>query len=449
MVLIYIHKSSPRLQYIAAFIFKEIIKTPYAITSHADSFKQFDGIKLNYTEKKICEDELRVPNSGLLFQTVIKEQPIEVFEINSIKAFFRSSSQNNDEYPFDIFSASFYLLTRYEEYLPHKKDNYGRYSYKNSLAFKENFLQIPLINIWVNKFAETLKIRDPKFEFRMPNFKYHPTYDIDIAWSYLHKGFARSTVGGIQAILGLKINTLTQRLKVLSGSKKDPFDNYGWLDELHQLYSLTPIYFFLVAEKNGLYDKNILPTSTAMQQLIKDHAEKYAIGLHPSWRSVDLSLIKKEKETLEQISRVEVLKSRQHYIRFNLPEGYRRLIEAGLSDDYSMGYATSNGFRASVASSHFWYNLEKQEQTTLRIHPFCYMDSTSIFQQKLSAEEAYTEMLYYYNTCKKINGTFISILHNNLLGNDKKKWKDMYGQFLKTIERTDTETQSAGRQFNF
>jgi hypothetical protein len=77
------------------------------------------------------------------------------------------------------------------------------------------------------------------------------------------------------------------------------------------------------------------------------------------------------------------------------------------------------------------------------------MDSTSIFQQKLSAEEAYTEMLYYYNTCKKINGTFISILHNNLLGNDKKKWKDMYGQFLKTIERTDTETQSAGRQFNF
>ena len=78
---------------------------------------------------------------------------------------------------------------------------------------------------------------------------------------------------------------------------------------------------------------------------------------------------KKRKETLEQISRVEVFKSRQHYIRFNLPEGYRRLIEAGLSDDYSMGYATSNGFRASVASSHFWYNLEKQEQTTLRIHP--------------------------------------------------------------------------------
>ena len=121
MVLIYIHKSSPRLQYIAAFIFKEIIKTPYAITSHADSFKQFDGIKLNYTEKKICEDELRVPNSGLLFQTVIKEQPIEVFEINSIKAFSGHLHKTMMNIRLIFFSASFYLLTRYEEYLPHKK----------------------------------------------------------------------------------------------------------------------------------------------------------------------------------------------------------------------------------------------------------------------------------------------------------------------------------------
>jgi len=36
-------------------------------------------------------------------------------------AFFKSEG----DYPFDIFSAVFYLLSRYEEYLPYKKDMYG------------------------------------------------------------------------------------------------------------------------------------------------------------------------------------------------------------------------------------------------------------------------------------------------------------------------------------
>ena len=74
MVLIYVKNTSPRLQYIAHFIFKEIIKTPYAITSHEESFRDFDGIKINYSSKKISEKELKVMDCGLLFQQGITEQ---------------------------------------------------------------------------------------------------------------------------------------------------------------------------------------------------------------------------------------------------------------------------------------------------------------------------------------------------------------------------------------
>lgn len=434
MVLIYIHKSTTRLQYIAAFIFKELIKVPYAITTHKQSFNKFEEIKLNYTDEQIGTDELRIPNCDLLNQTGVQPFKIDVFEYKSNKAFFRSSSQNDDEYAFDIFSAIFYLLSRYEEYLPHDKDEYGRYSHINSLAFKNNFLKLPLINIWVKDFTEWIKNKKKNFQPQESYFKFHPTYDIDIAYSYLNKGFVRNAFGSIQSVLALNGESLAQRFKVLSRVADDPFDNFDWLHDFHERYSLTPFYFFLVASKNGLYDKNILPEKKAMQQLISKHAEKYKVGLHPSWQSGDdLSLLRREKETLEKLSQTEISKSRYHYIHFNLPGGYSRLIDTGITDEYSMGYGDINGFRASVAYSFFWYDLEKEVPTKLRIHPYCYMDSTAIYNEKLSVDEAYNEMLYFFNTCKKFHGTCITIFHNHLLGSDKMEWRQVYEKFIYEI----------------
>ncbi len=89
------------------------------------------------------------------------------------------------DFPFDIFAATFYLLSRYEEYLPHEKDMYGRYAHENSLAFKEGFLKLPLINIWLRDFAGSIrKLNIQSFNIQFSTFNFLPTYDIDIAYSY-------------------------------------------------------------------------------------------------------------------------------------------------------------------------------------------------------------------------------------------------------------------------
>ncbi len=430
MVLIFVHKSSPRLQYIAAFIFKELIKTPYSITSHKESFINFEGIKINYTEEKIAEDEIHIHPSGLLHQQGIQPQEIEIFESIGNAAFFRSFLQQQNNYPFDIFAATFYLLTRYEEYLPHKKDKYGRYDHTNSLAFNHNFLHLPLLNIWIDDFLKTLQKRYPQIHFTWTDFKFIPTYDVDIAYSYLHKGLLRNAGGVLGSLLTLKFKSLLQRSKTLISKKDDPFDNYEWLHSLDYKYGLNPVYFFLVAEKNGLYDKNILPRTVAMQQLIKEHAEKYAIGLHPSWQSGDdKNLLIKEKQILEKIADQNITKGRQHYLRMSLPATYQQLLKAGITDDYTMGYGAVNGFRASVATTFFWYDIEKEEQTKLRVHPFCYMDSVSIHHQKTLPQQGFNEMVQYYNVCQKYSGTFICIMHNHLLVT--KQWRNVYEKFLK------------------
>jgi hypothetical protein len=191
-----------------------------------------------------------------------------------------------------------------------------------------------------------------------------------------------------------------------------------------------------VAEKNRGYDKNNPPHHPAIKGLIKQHALQYSIGIHPSWQSGDAEpLLWKEKKYLEEVSGVAITKSRQHYIRFTLPCSFRKLISAGITEDYSMGYGSINGFRASVASPFYWYDLEKEEQTSLKLIPFCYMDANSFYEQKLSATEALAEMLHYYREIKSVNGLLVTIWHNNFLGGDKRfvGWSEVYEEFLSKL----------------
>ena len=100
-----------------------------------------------------------------------------------------------------------------------------------------------------------------------------------------------------------------------------------------------------------------------------------------------------------------------------------------------MGYGSINGFRASVASPFYWYDLEKEEATYLLLYPFCYMEANSFFEQKITPQQALEEMRHYYQQVKKVNGTFISIWHNTFLGTDErfKGWRDVYYQFIQEV----------------
>ncbi|MEJ7589330.1 MAG: polysaccharide deacetylase family protein [Ferruginibacter sp.] len=425
-LLLYASATSARLQYICDFIFKEVMALDFSITKEASIFQKHTGITINYTNEVAGNASIKIGNYGLLFESNIRQQDIVCFEVNNYTAFFKTE---NGDLPFDIFSASFYLISRYEEYLPHKKDMYGRYAHENSLAFKKNFLHLPMVNIWIGELIRVINNKFPGFRFNRPHFAFIPTYDIDMAFSYRYKGWLRNAGGFIKS-------PSLQRIKVLAGLTMDPFDSYDWLHKLNNRHKMHPVYFFLLASKNAGYDKNIFPGKKAMWDLVRQHTEKYSVGLHPSWQSGDNRvLLQQEKEQLERMAGVQVIKSRQHYIRFDLPGSYRGLEEAGIRDDYSMGYGSINGFRASVASSFYWFDLEKNLQGQLRIHPFCFMDANSFYEENLAPAAAFNELLQYYSVCKEINGQMITVWHNNFLGTDPRfaGWKGIYEQFIELI----------------
>ncbi|MEX1203484.1 MAG: hypothetical protein WEA59_09585 [Ferruginibacter sp.] len=425
-LLIYSHTSSSRLRYICNFIFQEQLGIAYKLTIDSEAFIIHQGPKINYSETSLSSNEFHLAPHQLLFEKSIHSQSIECFQWNNNIAFFKS---NTGDYGFDIFAASFYLLTRYEEYLPHTKDMYGRYPHTSSLAFREGFLNKPIVQIWVSFFAKTLRSTFADITFKSSLFRCIPTYDIDIAYSYKGKGLLRN-IGGF-----LKSPSV-ERLSVLTGLQKDPYDVYLYLNGLHSKHTLSPIYFFLVATSRGEFDKNISPYSHLMWRLFKQHAKKYSIGIHPSWNSYgNVASIRKEKKILETATEKAITQSRQHYIRFNLPHSFEQLLDAGITDDYSMGFGSINGFRASVADSFNWYDLSKETTTILRIHPFCWMDANSYYEQKQDAATTFSEIDYYYQQCKAVNGQFITIVHNNFLGTDAlfNGWREMYEKFISQL----------------
>jgi hypothetical protein len=427
VLLIYSSISSPRLDYICATLFNKEV----TITTDKLAYINYTSVKLNYSNEQFSEQDLTIIPSGLLFQKNIQDQQIQCFEWNGLTSFFKTGSGT---IPFDFFSAAFYLISRYEEWQPFMPDQYRRYAHVNSIAYKNNFLHLPLVDLWLLEFEKKVQEFYPNFQLPKREFSFVPTYDVDIAFCYLHQPFFKNLFGFYRDLLTGKLESFLERGNVYSGYHKDPYDQFDFLDEINDKYKLQAIYFFLLADKRKGVDKNIHPSKKALQALINKIAGKYATGIHPSWQSgEEHGLLEKEINTLSNITRQPITISRQHYLKMTIPETYPLLLKAGIKKDYTLGYGTSNGFRASYARPFYWYDLENEKITDLEIHPFCFMDANSIFELRSPVYEAKNELQELWDQIKKVRGEMVCIFHNHFLTDQPAwvEWKKMYIDFLK------------------
>jgi len=437
--LIFSHSITPRLVYVVDFL-SQYYGLSFGITSDEVRYRNAtEKVRINYSFHRLNPGEIFIHPHALLSETYIRHVKVECFEKTSglsqfkvYKAFFRAEG----EVGFDLLAAIFYLLSRYEEYLPHHSDSYGRFDHEDSVAWKNDFLNIPLVNIWLKDFRRLLAEKNSQFTTPGSRFSFLPTYDIDMAWSFRNKGVKRNAGGLFSSLLQFKFKRLMYRVRVLRGKIADPFDAYDWMNNLHRSFGLKPIYFFLLGRDRNRYDKNIDSNNPVFQKLVRKIAETDKVALHPSWASGDHpELLAKERRTLEHITRQTINTSRQHFIRFEMPVTFERLLDAGIVNDHSMGYGSINGFRASIATPFFWYDLKKEEKTRLLIHSFCFMDANAYYEQQLDPEEALEEMLRYYQVIRAVEGTMITIWHNSFLGTGEefRGWKEVYEQFVVTV----------------
>ena len=432
MLLVYTHKITPRLTYTLKHFFTRILQIPVQITTKVEEFVAHNDLKISYTKNPLG-NEFFIRSVDLLFEQGINDVEIVMAKWDDADCFFHS--KQSATVPFDVFAATFYLLSRYEEYLPHVKDHYERFPAVESLAYKNGFLEKPLIDIWAYKFRELLKERFPDYEFAERKFEYLSTIDVDLALNYKHKGVVRTVGAFLLDIFSFRLIEVINRAMAIMGFRKDPFDTFDELLFFQKEYNIKTIFFFLVGDYTT-YDKNISSRNSKFKSLIKSVADYACVGLHPSYFTMhDEAILKKEKLRLENILNRPALKSRQHFLRIDLPETYQNLINLEVEEDYSMGYAAHCGFRASTCTPFYFYDLDYEIQTPLKIFPFAVMDVTLRDYLEFNNKRAYEAILNLAYEVKKVDGTFITLFHNETLSNRGKwrRWKKLYIDIFKHL----------------
>ncbi len=429
-VVVYSPFVNERLRYVMGWLMKERLQLDVRITDNKEEADLSECAVYYGMQQagKFC-----VPAAGMLQQTGTAAVKAAVGSWGQLPTLF-AMGEDGYTIPFDIFSAVFYLITRYEEYGGYVPDKHGRYPATESVLSKSGWLQRPIVDEWVYALKKELQKR-LNVEVSEMQFVFRPTYDIDMAYAHLHKGAKRIAGAFLRALAAGNLREISLRAQVLKKKQKDAYDSFRWLRQVHKEYGFIPTYFVLSTLRTTKFDKNIHPEHPAMVRVIKNLAKEGIIGIHPSYYSGEGNVMQAERGVLETVVGKRTVISRQHYIRAVLPQTYRSLIAAGITEDYSMGYGTHLGFRAGTGSSFMWYDLEQDMKTNLRVVPFCFMDTTAHYEAGLTTQQAFEKLEAMSKLLEQTGSKLITVFHNFSLGTDEEwtGWRQAYELFLHSM----------------
>ncbi len=426
-VKIYSEENVPRLRYIAGLILGDILGLPWEVIT--DKRKLGKHPVINYSGEMI-KGALKISPDTLLFEKGIAGRDIIVDEWKGLPVFFPTSPDS--DLPFDIFAASFFLVSRYEEYFEFQPDEHGRFPASSSLAFKNGFLDIPVVDLWAKEFAKAFLKKFQTLAFKRNEYKALLTIDADQPFTYHQNSLFRS-IGSL--FRDMKSNTVNggDHKRTVNKGEHDPYDVFGYLAGTIEKSNTDARFFFPVGD-NSKYDKNPSWKNDEYRNLIKRLAGKFITGLHPSYNAAgNFSKLNSEMSRLKTILRKDIRLSRFHYVRLFFPRSYRNILKAGISEDYSMGYPDEPGFRAGIARPYWFYDVPEDQQTNLKIIPFQVMDEALIINKKLDPAASMEIILKLINETRKAGGLFVSIWHNTSLPDDPvwKGWREVFELTLK------------------
>lgn len=428
MITIYCEHISPRLSYTCKVIFEDILGQPHRLTDDESVFLTSNE-GLNYSNKDIKDKPFIRPH-GLLFEQGIRTQDLQRDRDGHI---FQAKSNLVEH---DLLASCFYLISRYEEYVDNRRDAFGRFESRQSFMGRANLLHRPLVDIWAHELYSALAMRFPFIPRLTRTYSQLSTIDVDVAYAYKSRNWWRRTRSSLHDLKNLDFKRIKQRQRVLKGTEPDPFDSFDELRHLHQEAGVPAHFFFLIG-KYGPLDKNLSPKRNDIQKLVLEVGEWAEVGLHPSMASnSSVKALKMEFARLAKTTGKKVDTSRQHFLYLDLPYTYRRLIKLGIEVDFTMGFADHVGFRAGTSHPFPWYDLKEEKMTSMFLMPLSLMDASLQDYMGLSPEEALVEVQRIKEEVKAINGTFVSLWHNDSV-TDHGKWQGWKKVFLECLAPID------------
>ncbi|HOW86856.1 MAG TPA: polysaccharide deacetylase family protein [Candidatus Aminicenantes bacterium] len=415
------------------------------------------------------QKELRI--SDRLFQSplalwggpsVLSSQPLERWavsqdlpEVNSITdsipVIFGKSShgywiENNEKciwLGLDIFGSAFFMLTRYEEFLKGERDEHNRFPATSSLASRENFLDRPIVDEYVEILWSCIKRLWPEIRRRQHSFRIMLSHDVDspfmsseMNWTAILKSMA----GDVIKRNNLRIAVRRFSSRAMKKTSSDPSNTFGLIMDLSEQYGHQSEFYF-IPDHTSKYDGCYHINDPSILGLIgRIHERGHHLGLHASYNSYrnPQQITSEFKKILNVATRLGIEQKlwggRQHYLRWENPATWQTWEDAGLNYDATLSYADRVGFRCGTCKPFPVFNIQSRRELRLIEYPLVVMDKT-LFSRKymgLLPEQALEKTFRLCRTCQQFSGIFSMLWHNTSLVFD---WeKSFYIETLKALD---------------
>lgn len=409
----------------ARYAVQQVLGTMLGWTVHwvhrRDELSSAEGPCLVYGQEPLA-GAFHVRPSGLLEASGTGTEDPSVMLVDDLPVLYPVQEA---DLPFDPFAATFFQLARLEEYAPMECDAHGRPRAEGFHAVRRGYVHRPVVDEWALHLAACWRAKDPRLPQPERSYRSVRTVDLDNGFKYLGRPLWRTAGSMTRDLLRHNRPEVQRRLRVLAGQEPDPFDVYADLERRWALMGRTV--FFVLAAERGARDHAVPTRYRPYMQRLRRLAGWAEVGVHPSYRSSERpALIGRERAALEKALERPVLLSRQHFLRFRLPDTYRTLAGMGITEEHSMGFHEITGFRAGTCTPYPWYDAAADRPTNLWVHPFAVMDNTLRVKLGLSPHQAVAHCTALADRVRAVKGTFSAIWHESFLahGTAEAPWRE-------------------------
>ena len=439
-MLVYSPQITPRITYTLDLVLRQWMGIEFKVTKCQFEFADSLESKFCYADELVA-GSLWIQPSGFLESNDVV--PLDV-SIQGLGADFVCFSQAEGSLPFDVFSAIFYLVSRYEEYLPFTPDEHGRFPSASSMLVKQGIHEIPIVDIWVARLAALLKSVYPHLSIKTKPIHCLVHIDVDNAFAHKGKGIMRTCGKVARSLASLRVKEALEIAATSLGNKQDAFDTYTEISEAASAAGMEQRWYFLLGNLTK-FDRPISWRSKLMKRAMEAAASKGEVGIHPSYEAgSNLALLKEEVSRFTTIMGRQPEISRFHYLRFRFPESFRLLVEVGVKHDYSLGYTDRVGYRAGTARPFPFFNLIENRTEPLTLHPSIIMDSALNYQLGLSSEASIQRVSDLFIQQQNTGGEFGVVFHNEILARMSPwcGWESYFYSVLELNEKNHGDTEN-------
>ena len=322
-----------------------------------------------------------------------------------------------DIYKLDIFALSFFMLTRWEEYVNKNRDAHNRFPAIESLAYKQGFLNRPIVNEELEKLKKRLLALDSNLKFKKREFELILTHDVDNLYFWKSGGqLLRILIGDILKRKDIKLafNRIKEYFLVKMSKVKDPFDTFDWLMDRSEAIGVKSRFYFMSGGVTKHDNNYKIDEPKALELMEKIKKRGHIIGIHPSYNAYNnFEQFKKEKELLERVCKCKIDEGREHYLRFEVPITWQIWEDNGMKIDSTCGYADKEGFRCGTGDEFSVFNILTRKKLKLKERPLIYMDDNHYsYNREISNEKSFIKVRSLIEKSKKYNINISILFHN-------------------------------------